>query len=119
MSAAATRAGARRRRHRRPIYVESRIRASLDRLWNATQQPDLHQRWDARFGTISYLPTPPIEGVLTESRLARRRVERAAGFLAGLLAGFFTAGLTGFSSPTKDQLSPRSFDRNTPVLVPA
>lgn len=43
-------------RRRRPIYVESRIRAPIDRLWDATQQPDQHQRWDVRFGTITYLP---------------------------------------------------------------
>jgi hypothetical protein len=47
-------------RRRQPIYVESRIQASLDRLWDATHQPDQHQRWDVRFGSISYLP--PIKG---------------------------------------------------------
>ncbi|MGB6058325.1 MAG: DoxX-like family protein [Microthrixaceae bacterium] len=44
------------RRRRRPIYVESRIHAPMEALWNATQTPDFHQRWDARFGEISYLP---------------------------------------------------------------
>lgn len=43
-------------RRRRPIYVESRIRASMEDLWNRTQDPDQHQRWDVRFGTIEYLP---------------------------------------------------------------
>lgn len=43
-------------RRRRPIYVESRIRAPIDRLWDATQQPDQHRRWDVRFGTITYMP---------------------------------------------------------------
>jgi hypothetical protein len=43
-------------RRRRPIYVESRIDAPIDRVWDATQQPDQHQRWDLRFGRISYLP---------------------------------------------------------------
>jgi hypothetical protein len=41
---------------RRPIYVETLIRASIDRIWEATQQPDQHERWDVRFGRISYLP---------------------------------------------------------------
>lgn len=41
---------------RRPIYVESRIHAPLDRVWEATQQPDRHARWDARFGAIAYQP---------------------------------------------------------------
>jgi hypothetical protein len=45
-----------KQRTRRPIYVESRIRTSIDAVWKATQQPDAHQRWDARFGGITYLP---------------------------------------------------------------
>jgi hypothetical protein len=38
------------RRCRRAIYVETVIRADLDRLWERTQLPVLHQRWDLRFG---------------------------------------------------------------------
>src|ERR1700722_11274047 len=41
---------------RRPIYVESRIRAPMDAIWAATQEPDRHQRWDLRFGRIEYRP---------------------------------------------------------------
>ncbi|HSK96555.1 MAG TPA: hypothetical protein VK891_08070 [Euzebyales bacterium] len=44
------------RRRRRAIYVESRIRAPLERLWDVTQDPAQHQRWDVRFGTITYQP---------------------------------------------------------------
>lgn len=43
-------------RRRQPIYVESRIHCDIERLWAATQDPDLHQRWDVRFGEIRYLP---------------------------------------------------------------
>ena len=28
----------------------------MDDLWTATQDPEQHQRWDVRFGSISYLP---------------------------------------------------------------
>jgi hypothetical protein len=28
----------------------------MDALWDATQGPDAHQRWDVRFGRITYLP---------------------------------------------------------------
>lgn len=38
------------------IYVEIPIKASIDQLWNFTQSPDLHQQWDLRFSTITYLP---------------------------------------------------------------
>ena len=28
----------------------------MDAVWEATQQPDQHRRWDVRFGDITYLP---------------------------------------------------------------
>jgi len=40
------------------IYVEIRIRGSIDDLWRRTQEPDLHERWDLRFSEIVYLPRP-------------------------------------------------------------
>lgn len=43
-------------RRRRPIYVESRMRVPMEKLWDATQDPAQHQRWDVRFGSITYLP---------------------------------------------------------------
>ncbi len=38
------------------IYVETQIRAAMDALWQHTQQPELHERWDLRFSEIHYLP---------------------------------------------------------------
>jgi uncharacterized membrane protein YphA (DoxX/SURF4 family) len=38
------------------IYVEIPIRASMEELWEKTQNPQLHQRWDLRFTQIEYLP---------------------------------------------------------------
>jgi DoxX-like protein len=38
------------------IYVEILVRAPMDELWAHTQTPSLHQRWDARFSEIEYLP---------------------------------------------------------------
>jgi len=38
------------------IYVEVPIRAPIDRIWELTQNPELHQRWDLRFTSIDYLP---------------------------------------------------------------
>lgn len=38
------------------IYVEIPIHAQLDDLWQYTQDPTLHERWDLRFSTITYLP---------------------------------------------------------------
>ncbi|WP_406203613.1 hypothetical protein OH807_27180 [Kitasatospora sp. NBC_01560] len=42
------------RRSAGPIYVEARIRAPMDLIWDLTQIPHEHQRWDARFTRITY-----------------------------------------------------------------
>ncbi|MFB7587320.1 hypothetical protein [Streptomyces sp. NPDC056169] len=38
------------------LYIETRVHADLDTLWERTQEPGRHQRWDLRFTEISYLP---------------------------------------------------------------
>jgi hypothetical protein len=37
------------------LYIEARIRAELDRLWDRTQDPAQHRRWDLRFTHIDYV----------------------------------------------------------------
>ncbi|GAA3124660.1 hypothetical protein [Nonomuraea salmonea] len=37
------------------LYVETLISADIDRIWQATQNLDQHQRWDLRFGRITAL----------------------------------------------------------------
>ncbi|MFC4410395.1 DoxX-like family protein [Chungangia koreensis] len=41
---------------RKPIYVEIPVEEDMDRLWKATQEPELHTQWDLRFTSITYLP---------------------------------------------------------------
>ena len=36
----------------RALYVEIFIRAPLERVWELTQDPELHARWDGRFSRI-------------------------------------------------------------------
>lgn len=38
------------------IYVEILIDAPMERVWQLTQNPGDHQRWDLRFSMIRYLP---------------------------------------------------------------
>src|SRR5262249_34443556 len=45
-------------RHVMGIYVEILIHAPMDALWEHTQNPALHERWDLRFSSIEYLPRP-------------------------------------------------------------
>jgi hypothetical protein len=42
----------------RPIYVEILVRAPIDEVWERSQRPELHKRWDLRFTRIEYLPRP-------------------------------------------------------------
>jgi hypothetical protein len=39
-----------------PIYVEILVRAPIEELWERTENPALHERWDLRFTRIEYLP---------------------------------------------------------------
>ncbi|WP_392674874.1 hypothetical protein [Streptomyces sp. LN785] len=41
------------------LYIETLIRADPDELWDRTQQPEQHRRWDLRFTGIDYLPRTP------------------------------------------------------------
>lgn len=43
----------------KPIYVELPIKAPLEQVWQATQEPERHQQWDLRFSSITYLPKEP------------------------------------------------------------
>lgn len=39
----------------KPIYVEIDIDSSVDDVWTYTQQPQLHEQWDLRFSSITYI----------------------------------------------------------------
>jgi len=38
------------------LYIQTSIKTDMDTLWEKTQDPSLHQQWDLRFSTITYLP---------------------------------------------------------------
>lgn len=38
------------------LYVEACVRADMHTVWERTQDPARHQRWDLRFTEIAYLP---------------------------------------------------------------
>jgi hypothetical protein len=40
----------------KPIYVETFVKGSIADLWQLTQEPKAHERWDLRFSAIDYLP---------------------------------------------------------------
>ncbi|XXM72527.1 DoxX-like family protein [Lysinibacillus sphaericus] len=40
----------------KPIYVEVPIDAPVEKVWEMSQDPYLHEQWDLRFTSITYLP---------------------------------------------------------------
>ncbi|MFF0448850.1 hypothetical protein ACFYT4_20985 [Streptomyces sp. NPDC004609] len=38
------------------LYIETRVRTDIETLWERTQEPSRHQRWDLRFTEIDRLP---------------------------------------------------------------
>ncbi|SDM89976.1 DoxX-like family protein [Psychrobacillus sp. OK028] len=50
----------------KPIYVEISINENIERVWEATQNPNLHEQWDLRFSSITYLPKEENEAQLFE-----------------------------------------------------
>ena len=43
------------------VYVAVEIEAPLEAVWDRTQQPDPHARWDLRFSRIEYLPRSSVD----------------------------------------------------------
>ena len=39
-----------------PLYIETKIIGDMETLWNYTQDPGFHEKWDLRFSSIQYLP---------------------------------------------------------------
>lgn len=37
---------------RKPLYIETHIKASMERVWELSQNPQQHPRWDLRFSRI-------------------------------------------------------------------
>ncbi|MEV8622780.1 hypothetical protein [Streptomyces sp. NBC_01268] len=67
------------------LYVEARVRTDLDTLWERTQDPAQHQRWDLRFTEIAYLPGA--EGEPQRFRYATRVLPFLAVAGTGVSAG--------------------------------
>ncbi|PRO65449.1 DoxX-like family protein [Alkalicoccus urumqiensis] len=40
----------------KPIYIEIPILAPVEKVWEMSQDPQLHEQWDLRFSSITYLP---------------------------------------------------------------
>ncbi|MEK4521071.1 DoxX-like family protein [Psychrobacillus sp. FSL W7-1457] len=50
----------------KPIYVETSISSDMEKVWETSQNPELHEQWDLRFSSITYLPKKEDEPQLFE-----------------------------------------------------
>ncbi|MER6251309.1 hypothetical protein ABT224_08025 [Streptomyces sp. NPDC001584] len=67
------------------LYVETGIRVGMDELWERSQDPAQHQRWDLRFTSIGYLPRA--EGEPQRFRYATRVLPFLSVHGTGISAG--------------------------------
>ncbi|WKA60309.1 DoxX-like family protein [Planococcus shenhongbingii] len=49
----------------KPIYVEIEIQDDIERIWEYSQNPKLHEQWDLRFTSITYNDKSPEEEMQT------------------------------------------------------
>ncbi|SED69009.1 SRPBCC family protein [Ruania alba] len=63
---------------RRGIYVEIGVAAPLDRVWQLSQEPTLHARWDLRFSSITPT-TPTADGAMRFTYTRRVPLHTVAG----------------------------------------
>jgi uncharacterized membrane protein YphA (DoxX/SURF4 family) len=89
------------------IYVEIFIREDLAKIWELTQKPQLHERWDLRFTRIEYLPRPSLaepQRFLYQTRIGFGLAIRGTGESVGEFAkdtGDTTSSLKFASSDPK------------------
>jgi uncharacterized membrane protein YphA (DoxX/SURF4 family) len=91
------------------VYVEILIRAPIEAVWAHTQTPDLHEQWDLRFSSITYLPKEQ------ETDPQRFRYTTRIGF------GFAVSG-DGLSVGSRDlddgsQVSALRFGSDHPISI--
>lgn len=92
-----------------PIYVEAQIRGTMDELWRRTQSPELHERWDLRFSSITYLPRA------SESDPQRFRYTTRLGFGIAIIGEGETAG--DRSGPNGQRTSALRFWSESPISL--
>lgn len=91
----------------RGIYVEVRIAAPLDMVWELTQDPDQHTRWDVRFSEI--VPTTPTDAGAVRFTYSRRVPGRTVvgdGVSIGDTSGRDGSRTSALRFATADPLSP-------------
>lgn len=90
------------------IYVERFIAAPFDRVWELTQSPAVHQRWDLRFSSIHYLPKASAaapQRFLYETRIGFGLAIRGTGESVATRAGEDGSAVSSLRFASDDALS--------------
>jgi hypothetical protein len=98
---------------RTPLYIEVLIHADLDRVWELTQDPVLHARWDVRFSRITPVDGPNGSRIgeggayrfAYETRTPFHTI-RGTGISMGDRTGAGGARTSALRFTTRDKLSP-------------
>jgi len=101
------------------IYVETTIRATVDRVWELTQDTSLHPRWDLRFSSIT--PLAELAGGGYRFRYALRlpfHTIQGLGTSLGERTGVDGARTSALRFSTSDRLSPLGDGRGYWRYVP-
>lgn len=107
------------RRRDDAVYVEILIRAPLERIWELTQTPDEHVRWDGRFSAIT--PTGVRENGAQEFRYEldlKLHLIRGTGVSLGERAGRNGERTSALAFDTADRLSPLGAGRGYWRYIP-
>lgn len=102
------------------IYVETSIRAPLESVWQATQDPTQHVRWDVRFTSIE--PTSTTDSGTTRFVYTRRvplHTVRGTGISLGEITRADGTRTSALRFTTSDPLSPIRDGRGYWRYVPA
>jgi len=87
------------------VYVEVPVRASMDRLWELTQDPSCHPRWDLRFTAIIPTPGTSPQEFRYEFKLPLRTI-RGTGTSLGTRSGAQGQATSVLKFTTRDVFSP-------------
>lgn len=119
MTKAADRTSRDTRSRDRALYVEILIDASLDRVWELTQSPEQHVRWDGRFSAI--VPTARRDDGAQEFRyeldLGLHTI-RGTGVSLGDRRGRAGERTSALAFDTEDRLSPLGAGRGYWRYIP-
>ncbi|MCA0758011.1 DoxX-like family protein [Paenibacillus sp. N4] len=93
----------------KPIYVELDMKTTLPELWEHTQNPQLHERWDLRFSEIRYLPRTGAQ----EPQSFQYKTRIGFGLSVAGTGKTFTPRL----QKTSEKLSVLAFDSKQPISL--